>query len=45
MSVYLAKHIVMFLNDFPPKSGLSNTYSPQTIMTGKDLDWKKIFKL
>ena len=35
MTIELAKHIVMFLNAFPPKSGLSKTYSPHTIMTGK----------
>ena len=45
MTIELAKHIVMFLNAFPPKNGLSNTYSPCTIMTGKALDWKKICKL
>ena len=35
----------MFLNAFPPKIGLSNTYSPGTIMTSKALDWNKICKL
>ena len=45
MTIELAKHVVMFLNTFPPKSGLSKTYSPFTIMTGKTLDWKKSFKL
>ena len=35
----------MLLNAFPPKSGLSKTYSPRTIMTGKALDWEKICKL
>ena len=34
----------MSLNTFPPKRGLSKTYSPFTIMRGKDLDWKKICK-
>ena len=42
MTIELAKHVVMFLNSFPPNSGLSKTYSPSTIITGKDLDWKKI---
>ena len=32
----------MFLNDLPPKSGLSTTFIPHTIMTGKTLDWKNI---
>ena len=41
----LAKHVMMFLNAFPPMSGISKTYSPHTIMTGKSLDWKKSCKL
>ena len=45
MTIELAKHVVMFLNDFPPKSGLSKTYSPRIIMTGKALDWKNSCKL
>ena len=45
MTIDLAKHVVMFLNSFPPKSVLSKTYSPRTIMTGKSLDWKKSCKL
>ena len=45
MTIELAKHVVMFLNAFPPKSGISKTYSPRTIMTGKALDWKKSCKL
>ena len=35
----------MFLNAFPPKSGLSTMYSPRTIMTGKTINWKNICKL
>ena len=38
MTLELAKHVVMFLNDFPPKSGLLTTYIPRTIVTGKSLD-------
>ena len=45
MTIELAKRVVMFLNSFPPKSGLSKIYSPRTIMTGKTLDWKKSCKL
>ena len=45
MAIELAKNVVMFLNAYPPKSGLSKTYSPCTIMTGKALDWKKSCKL
>ena len=41
----MAKNVVVFINDFPPKSGLSTTYIPHTIMAGKALYWKKIFKL
>ena len=45
MKIELAKHVVMFLNAFPPKSRMSNIYSPHTIMTGKSLDWRKSCKL
>ena len=45
MTIELAEHVVIFLNAFPPKSGLSKTYSPHTIITGKTLDWKKSCKL
>ena len=45
MTIELAKNVVMFLNGFPHKSGLSKTYSPRTITTGKSLNWKKISKL
>ena len=45
MTIDLTKHVAMFLNAYTPKSGLSKTYSPHTIMTGKALDWKKICKL
>ena len=45
MTIELAKHAVMFLNAFPPKSGIPKTYSSCTIMTGKSLDLKKSFKL
>ena len=41
----LAKHVVMFLNAFTPKSDLSKTYSPHTIMTGKAFDCNKIWKI
>ena len=45
MTIELTKHVVVLLNAFLPKSGLSKTYSPRTIMTGKALDWKKSCKL
>ena len=41
MTIDLSKLVVMFLTAFSPKSGLSKTCSPRTIMTGKTLDWKK----
>ena len=44
MTIELAKNVVIFLNNFPPKSGLSKIYSPHKIMTGKAVDWKKIYK-
>ena len=35
----LMRQVVMWLNDFPVASGVSNTtYSPRTIMTGTTLD-------
>ena len=40
MTIELAKHVVMFLNASPPKSGMSNTYRPRIIMTRKVLDLK-----
>ena len=45
MEIELAKHVAVLLNTFPPKSGMSKTSIPQTIMTGKALDWKKICKI
>ena len=44
-TIELAKHVVILLNTFPPKSGLSKTYSPRKIMTGNTLDCKKSCKL
>jgi hypothetical protein len=37
--------VVLWLNAFPPSSGVSNTYSPRTIMTGTTLDYSKHCKL
>ena len=45
MTIELAKHVVMSLNTFPRKSGLSKTYSQRTIMAVKALDWNKSCKL
>ena len=45
MTIELAKRVMIFLNAFPPKIGISKTYIPRTIMTEKALDWKKSCKL
>ena len=45
MTIELAKFVVLMLNAFPPSSGLSKTYSPRTIMTGKPLDYEKHCRL
>ena len=45
MTIEMAKHVVILLNAFPPKSGLSKKYRPHTIMTVKYLDCKKSCKL
>ena len=45
MKIELSKHVVTLLHSLPPKSGLSTTYTPRTIITGKELDWKKSRKL
>ena len=42
MVIELAKYIVLWVNAFPPKGGISKTYSPRTIMTGTMLDYKNI---
>ena len=45
MVIELDKYVVLWVNAFPPKSGISKTYSPRTIMTGTTLDYKKHFQL
>ena len=45
ITIELAKHVVMFLNATPTKSGLAKMYSPRTTMMDKALYWKKICKL
>jgi hypothetical protein len=37
--------VVLWLNAFPPSSGVSSTYSPRTIMTGTTLDYNKHCRL
>ena len=41
MIIELGKYAVMMINAFPPKSGISHTYSPRTIMTGKQTYFNK----
>jgi hypothetical protein len=43
--VELINFVVLWLNAFPPLSGVSKTYSPRTIMTGTTLDYAKHCKL
>jgi hypothetical protein len=45
MIVELINFVVLWLNAFPPLSGVSKTYSTRTIMTGTTLDYKKHCKL
>ena len=45
MNIDLSKHVVVFLNAIPPKSGLLKTYSPRIIIKYKYLDWEKSCKL
>jgi hypothetical protein len=45
MIVELITFVVLWLNAFPPSSGVSQTYSPRTIMTGTMLDYSKHCKL
>jgi hypothetical protein len=45
MILELINFLVLWLNAFPPSSGISKTYSPRTIMTGTTLDYNKHCKL
>jgi hypothetical protein len=45
MIVELVNFVVLWLNAFPPSSGVSKTYSPRTIMTGTTLDYSKHCKI
>ena len=45
MTIELAKHVKIFLNTLPPKSGIIKTYILRIILTGKALYWNKICKL
>ena len=41
MIIELGKYLVNMINAFPKKSSISRTYSPRTIITGKQLDLNK----
>ena len=41
MVIALAKMVVLWLNNFTPKSGVSDIYSPRQIVKGTKLDMKK----
>jgi hypothetical protein len=41
MIIELVYYAALWLNAFPPSSGVSYTYSPRTIMTGTTLDFAK----
>ena len=43
--IYLDFEVVIILNHFPVKGGLSPYYSPQNIVDQKPLDYKKYFKI
>jgi hypothetical protein len=43
--IELVYYATLWLNAFPPSSGVSDTYSPRTIMTGTTLDFAKHCKL
>jgi hypothetical protein len=43
--VELINVVILWINAFPPSSGVSKTYSPRTIMTGSILDYVKHCKL
>jgi hypothetical protein len=45
MIIELIHFVVLWSNAFPPSSGVSNTYSPRTIMTGTTLDYNKHCRL
>jgi hypothetical protein len=43
--IELMNFVTLWLNDFPPSSGVSDTFSPRTIMTGITLDFAKHYKV
>jgi hypothetical protein len=45
MIIKMMAHVVLWLNAFPPTSGVSTMYSPRTIMTGTALDFTKHYQI
>jgi hypothetical protein len=41
MIIEMLANVVLWINEFPPSSGVSASYSPRTIMTGTALDFNK----
>jgi hypothetical protein len=41
MLIEMLANVVLWINAFPPSSGVSTAYSPRTIMTGTALDFNK----
>jgi hypothetical protein len=41
ITTYMVLHAVRMLNFFPQKTGVSETLSPKTIISGERLDWKR----
>jgi hypothetical protein len=45
MIIEMIANVVLWINAFPPSSGVSKTFSPRTIMTGTALDFNKHFQI
>ena len=45
MIIDMSKMVVMLLSVFPPKGGLYKTCSLRTIVTGKQIDFKKTCRI
>jgi hypothetical protein len=43
--IEVVSFVTLWLNSFPPSSGVSNTFIPRTIMTGANLDFAKDCKI
>ena len=41
MLIHLIKNAVLWMNTLPAQDGISTGHSPQYIMTGWELEWKK----